>query len=777
MAQQQIDSYHILEEIAAGGQASVHKAWDTRTGQIVALKVMHPHLAKDPGYLERFHREARLAASIAHPNVVRIFDVGQSGDANYMALEYLPLSLHNLIQTQGHFPVDRAVEATLQVAMGLQVAHDQGIVHRDIKPQNILIGFDGAAKVTDFGIGRAADFATMTQTGAIMGTPHYMSPEQAKGLPVDSRTDLYSLGIVLYQMLTGEVPFDADTPWEVIRQQVEGHTRPMRRLRGDVPRVVEQVVSRCLEKDPGKRYQSAQEMIQALERALPDGVYRPHQQAAATPQAISNVVAPPVQPPAPSPQPREAVAKPRSYRRAWLWGFASAIAVVAGLMVVGGLTKGPQPGAESTPGVVEREIIKEVPVEVIVEREVVKEVPVAVAMPVTSTLMPATTVTSTTAQPQPVPPEITFVMSRGATISGAVVDAETGLPIANVEIEAQSVVDGGPNSYTSTDADGRYTLRGVAPGSYRIKTWTNSRNYIPELYGDTFNWDNASLVTVRGTEPVEGIDFDLRHGATVSGRVIDSATGAPISNIGISGGPADEGHISWTETDSNGNYSLRGLPDGVVEVFVDGEGYIQDRTWVRVDAAESVKGIDFDLTLGGTISGRVTDEDTGLPIPNVRVKAEQQNREGSRSDASTDADGRFVISGVAPGTYVIKAEGDWEGYIREIYNDTLSWDDANLVVVHGTEPVHGIDLSLKLGASISGQIIDESGHPIPNLDVSAGPVYGDHLSWARTDGNGVYVLRGLPDGVIGIFVRGENYIEGRLTVTIREGSDIVGLDF
>ncbi|MCZ6789098.1 MAG: protein kinase, partial [Chloroflexi bacterium] len=134
MAQRQIDHYHLLEEIAAGGQATVHKAWDTRTGQIVALKVMHPHLAKDAGYLERFHREARLAASITHPNVIRIFDVGQSEDAHYMALEYLPLSLHSLIQTQGHFPVDRAVEITLQVAMGLEVAHDQGIVHRDIKP-------------------------------------------------------------------------------------------------------------------------------------------------------------------------------------------------------------------------------------------------------------------------------------------------------------------------------------------------------------------------------------------------------------------------------------------------------------------------------------------------------------------------------------------------------------------------------------------------------------------------------------------------------------------
>ena len=244
-AKQQIGNYHILGEIATGGQASVHKAWDTRTGQLVALKVMHPHLAKDPTYLERFHREARLAASIMHPNVIHIFEVGQDGDTYYMALEYLPMSLHNLIEAQGRLPVDRAVAIVRQVALGLKVAHDQGIVHRDIKPQNILIAVDGMAKVTDFGIGRAADFSAMTRTGAVMGTPHYMSPEQAKGLGVDTRTDLYSLGVVLYQMLTGELPFDADTPWEVIRKQVEAQAQPVRRIRADLPPAVEEVVSRC----------------------------------------------------------------------------------------------------------------------------------------------------------------------------------------------------------------------------------------------------------------------------------------------------------------------------------------------------------------------------------------------------------------------------------------------------------------------------------------------------------------------------------------------------
>ena len=733
MAEQRIGSYRILEEIASGGQASVHKAWDTRTGQLVALKVMHPHLAKDSDYLERFHREARLAAAITHPNVVRIFDVGQDGKAHYMALEYLPLSLHDLIQTQGRLPVERAVETTLQVAMGLKVAHDQGIIHRDIKPQDILIDTNGTAKVTDFGISRAADFATMTRTGAIMGTPHYMSPEQAKGLPVDPRTDLYALGIVLYQMLTGEVPFDADTPWEVIRQQIEGRARPLRRIRGDVPRAVEQVVNRCLEKDPGKRYQSAKEMIQSLERELPNGAYRPPQQASAPPQRTSSKhsAVDPAPKPAASPPSREKVAdRPRrSQRKAWAWGFASVFAVLAALMIIGGLLSPPSEGDQSPADTIaEKEFVREVPVEepAVEENTVVKQE--AVATPVAFTLMPAATVTSTTAQPQPISPNTTLILSRGATISGGVIDAESGLPIANVEIKAQSVVDDGPDSYASTDADGRYTLRGVAPGSYRIRARLNRQNYIQEFYGDTFNRDDASLVTVRGTEPVEGIDFDLRIGAVLSGRVIDSATGLPILNIGVSAGPTDEGHLSWTETDGNGDYLLRGLPDGVVEVFVDGEGFIQDRTWVRVGGAEAVESVDFDLTFGAAISGRVMDEGTGLPIPNVRVKADPKNWDGPSSSAYTDADGRFKIRGVAPGTYVLKAEGDREGYTGEIYADTLSRDDASLVTVRGTEPVHGIEFSLKRGASISGQIIDESGHPIPNLHVSAGPVYGDHLS-------------------------------------------------
>ena len=177
MAQQPIGRYRVLERIAAGGQAVVYRAWDTEAGLVMALKVLHTHLSQDAAYLERFHREARIAASINHPNVIRIFEVGEAGDTHFISMEYLPEGLHHILEAEGRFSVERAVHILLQVCSGLQSAHEKGIVHRDLKPQNILLAPDGAMKVTDFGIARAADLSVMTRTGAVMGTPQYMSPE------------------------------------------------------------------------------------------------------------------------------------------------------------------------------------------------------------------------------------------------------------------------------------------------------------------------------------------------------------------------------------------------------------------------------------------------------------------------------------------------------------------------------------------------------------------------------------------------------------------------
>ena len=175
MQYQSIDKYQILEEIASGGQGTVFRAWDTRSGQVVALKVLHPHLASDSAILDRFHREAQLAAAVSHPNITAIYEVGQDGNSHFIAMEFLPDSIHNLIVSTGRLPVDRAVDICHQSAEALEAAHQGGIIHRDIKPQNLLVAPDGTVKVTDFGIARATALSTMTRTGALM------SPEQAQG--------------------------------------------------------------------------------------------------------------------------------------------------------------------------------------------------------------------------------------------------------------------------------------------------------------------------------------------------------------------------------------------------------------------------------------------------------------------------------------------------------------------------------------------------------------------------------------------------------------------
>ena len=178
---------------------------------------MHAHLSRDAPYVERFQREAKIAASLDHPNIIRIAEVGEVDGKHFMSMEYLPLSLHDLIEAEGRFPVDRAVNLAYQVCQGLQIAHERGITHRDIKPQNILFAQDGTLKITDFGIARATEFSAMTRTGSVIATPHYMSPEQAKGERADIRSDVYALGIVLYEMLVGELPFVADTPRQCLK--------------------------------------------------------------------------------------------------------------------------------------------------------------------------------------------------------------------------------------------------------------------------------------------------------------------------------------------------------------------------------------------------------------------------------------------------------------------------------------------------------------------------------------------------------------------------------
>ena len=260
--------YRVTEKIGSGGMAEVYKAVDETLGRTVAVKVLHPHYASDPNFAARFRREAQAAANLQSPNIVNIYDWGQDGDTYYIVMELVRGNdLKTLITEQGPLDSRRVAEIGAQVCSALSVAHGYDVIHRDIKPHNIMVDPDGNVKVMDFGIARAGD-TTMTQTGSVLGTAHYVSPEQAQGRELKAQSDLYSLGVVLYEASTGRPPFEAETPVAVALKHVnEQPVRPTR-VNPAVDPGLERVIGRALSKDPSKRYPTAQEMRTDLQRVV-----------------------------------------------------------------------------------------------------------------------------------------------------------------------------------------------------------------------------------------------------------------------------------------------------------------------------------------------------------------------------------------------------------------------------------------------------------------------------------------------------------------------------
>jgi beta-lactam-binding protein with PASTA domain/predicted Ser/Thr protein kinase len=258
--------YRIIRKLGAGGMANVYLAEDQELGRRVAIKILDDRHAADDSFIERFRREAKNAAGLSHPNIVSIYDRGEAEGTYYIAMEYLSgRSLKELIVGRGPTPIRIAIDYTRQVLAALGFAHRHGIVHRDIKPHNVVVDADGRLKVTDFGIARSGA-SQMTEVGSIIGTAQYLSPEQARGAPVDQRSDVYSVGIVLYEMLTGTVPFTGDTPLEIAMKHLSEVPVPPSEARSDVPEDLDLVVLRALAKDPEDRYQTAEEMDADLAR-------------------------------------------------------------------------------------------------------------------------------------------------------------------------------------------------------------------------------------------------------------------------------------------------------------------------------------------------------------------------------------------------------------------------------------------------------------------------------------------------------------------------------
>jgi len=259
--------YRILSRLGAGGMADVFLAEDEQLGRKVALKLLYQRFAEDPGFVERFRREAQAAAGLQHPNVVSVYDRGSYDGTYYIAMEYLPgRSLKQLIRQEAPLDPVRAIDITLQILKAARFAHRRGVIHRDLKPHNVIVDDQDNAKVTDFGIARAGA-SDMTETGSIMGTAQYLSPEQAQGHAVSAGSDLYSIGVVLYEMLTGRVPFDAESAVTIALKHVSEAPPPMTVINPSVPPELDQVVMWALNKNPVDRPANADQFITALEQA------------------------------------------------------------------------------------------------------------------------------------------------------------------------------------------------------------------------------------------------------------------------------------------------------------------------------------------------------------------------------------------------------------------------------------------------------------------------------------------------------------------------------
>jgi serine/threonine protein kinase/Flp pilus assembly protein TadD len=320
---QTLGKYQILERLGRGGMATVYRAYQPGMDRIVAVKVMHPQYTDDPSFIERFKREARSVGALRHPNIVQVIDFDVQDDEYYMVMEYIETeTLKSRLQKHGALPIREALVIARKLADALAYAHAHGMLHRDVKPANVLMSKTGEPILTDFGIAKLMNASGLTASGAAVGTPAYMSPEAGRSEPVDERTDVYSLGVMLYEMLSGQLPFDADTPYAVILKHINEPPPPLGQRVPHLPESVERVVIKALAKDKAQRYQSAAEMRDALlkaEQALTDA----HATVELSPASA-----------------KETIALPSSRRRAPLLIGVSTVILIGALLVISTISTG-----------------------------------------------------------------------------------------------------------------------------------------------------------------------------------------------------------------------------------------------------------------------------------------------------------------------------------------------------------------------------------------------------------------------------------------------------
>ncbi|HEX9406396.1 MAG TPA: protein kinase, partial [Thermoanaerobaculia bacterium] len=260
------ERYHVVQQLGEGGMGEVYLVRDRELDRDVALKVIRVDLASHPAILERFKREIQLSSNITHKNVLRVYDLGEAGGVKFLTMQYVEgYDLATLMRREGRPPLPRVLDIFRQICEGLEAAHEQGVIHRDLKPQNILIDGRGRVLIADFGLAKSVEYGTLTEAGKVIGTPHYMSPEQVKGIPLDKRSDIYSLGVILYEMLTGSLPFTGSSAYEVMIQRTTRTPRPASDHNPKIPQYLLKILDKCLQPSPDLRYSSAAEILRDLD--------------------------------------------------------------------------------------------------------------------------------------------------------------------------------------------------------------------------------------------------------------------------------------------------------------------------------------------------------------------------------------------------------------------------------------------------------------------------------------------------------------------------------
>ena len=573
------DRFRVLDEIGAGATAITYRGWDERLERSVAIKILRASVALDPTFVRRFQQEARAAASISHGNVVDVYDFGQQDDALYIVMQYVEgEDLKHLITREGALPVDRAREIAGQVLDGLRAIHAAGIIHRDIKPQNVLIGRDGVARLTDFGVAQVAEDSGMTTAGTTVGTAAYMAPEQAQAGRITEATDLYAVGVMLYEMLTGFLPFNAPTAVAMMLQHIqETPVPPSQRLPGrGIPRALDAVVMQALAKNPGDRFNSAQAMKQAVFGR--QGAYGDGQATVAMPAAPQATTVLPRQQASARPPiaPRGTTAGSRAVpSRSVAQEGAGLRSVVGGLLLVVLLAVGalagwyfyddwrsnqaaddpatPTASAEATAEAT-REAPTEAPTEEVPPTAAPTEAPPGIIEPIQPTETPAPTATS---EPTPEPtaePTATSEPSPAPTEEPTSEPTDEPLPTATEEVPIIEPIGG------ASDA---------VPLAQEVGTGDGA------TYAMTFDDLEAGFAITSGSAPVEALEIAARDDQLVFAFI---ANGEPVEYAGVpvaQGGKLKMKDMEQTAGSDEGQLSPKelgkALEEGVNEYFA-GEG-------------------------------------------------------------------------------------------------------------------------------------------------------------------------------------------------------------